>query len=454
MEGLSYTNVTLAVTTDKVTRKLLHETDTNNPGLTVVSLLLILVGIIGIAGNSLVLIILLKIIKRHKKNQTYWLIGNQSAADMFSSVQMILIQIESLSQRWQTPPNSLGGRFYCYLWTTQIFMFGSFVVSSFNLTILSLERYFAVVHPLFYITKLRHSFCLVGIMAWLYAPIMQYITVGFHFKYTKGECVYERGSPFLGVLLFMWEYFFPVSIMSFCFIQISRKFKELNHIQNTWLKQDVITTARNVADKSSIKIATSSTYTDNDDITIQNHAIASRADPKQESFQKLFVAAHYFNVGTAPSHVVTTQQHQAHTASSHEVTTKSHQSNTASSHEVTTQPHQAKTASSNAVTTTQLQQVNVRANGERKKGTETTSSIQRRNTTVTLFTVYIAYIICWTCNQFSFLVYNLGGPLNFDGVYYRFALIMATSNSCINVFIYAFRFKMFQQGFKSLFKWS
>ncbi|XP_071839128.1 annetocin receptor-like [Apostichopus japonicus] len=399
----------MAMNGDVTTTELPVTTDARNPGVIIVSLLLILVGIIGITGNSLVIIVLLKIIKRHKRNQTYWLIGNQSAADMFSSVQMILIQIESLVENWQTPTESLGGKVYCFLWTTKIFMFGSFVVSSFNLTILSLERYFAVVHPQIYITKLRQSFCYIGVTAWLYAPVMQYMTVGLHFKYNDGICVYERGSPILGVMLFFWEYFIPVSIMTFCFFQVSRKFGELNHIQVTWRSEQSGSTPREVVAFPASEKTPSSSHADNVvEITTEEEKPATSAEGQHEPFDaQCATVVRSGNNDDDHADVVCTTQGQTNVKSRTDKLTKCPQ---------------------------------------------TPISLQRRNTTLTLFTVYIAYILCWTLNQFSFLVYNLGGPLNFDGVYYRFALIMATSNSCINVFIYAFRFKMFQQGIISLFR--
>lgn len=379
-------------------------------GVTIVSLMLILVGIVGITGNSLVLIVLLRIIKRHKRNQTYWLIGNQSVADMFSSIQMILIQLEGLIASWQPPsPNTLAGVLYCFLWTTQIFMFGSFVVSSFNLAILSLERYFAVVHPQFYITRLRQTFCMVGLSAWLYAPIMQIVAVGLHFEYHEGECVYKRGSPVLGVLLFLWEYFLPVTVMTFCFFQVSLKFRQLNHIQNTWQKenserndlpQERRPAAHPVPPFSGLRTSSSS---------------FERAESHTENGPRKFLGQQSSSLSESPRPTIDSDKVEA------------------------------------VATIFNTNQTHITAvSGSR--GSQTPSSIQRRNSTVTLFIVYIAYIVCWTLNQWSFLVYNVGGPLDFNGVYYRVALIMATSNSSINVFIYAFRFKMFQQGIKTLFK--
>lgn len=76
---------------------------------------------------------------------------------------------------------------------------------------------------------------------------------------------------------------------------------------------------------------------------------------------------------------------------------------------------------------------------------------RRKNVTVTLFILFIVYFVCWTPNQFTFLQFNLGGPLNFDGIWYHFTVVAAFCNTCINPFIYALKHRQFQAGMKSLF---
>ncbi|XP_071483074.1 galanin receptor type 1-like [Diadema antillarum] len=75
---------------------------------------------------------------------------------------------------------------------------------------------------------------------------------------------------------------------------------------------------------------------------------------------------------------------------------------------------------------------------------------RRKNVTVTLFILFIVYFVCWTPNQFTFLQFNLGGPLNFNGIWYHFTVVAAFCNTCINPFIYALKHKQFQEGLKTL----
>ncbi len=76
----------------------------------------------------------------------------------------------------------------------------------------------------------------------------------------------------------------------------------------------------------------------------------------------------------------------------------------------------------------------------------------RHNTFKTLLIVYIAFLICWTPNQFIFLFWNLGFPVDNRSVVYRVTTIMASSNSAINFIIYAFKYRQFRKGVRLLFR--
>ncbi|XP_041483230.1 galanin receptor type 1-like [Lytechinus variegatus] len=99
------------------------------------------------------------------------------------------------------------------------------------------------------------------------------------------------------------------------------------------------------------------------------------------------------------------------------------------------------------------QDTNGNPKGPNNKNNATSKQAQarRKNVTVTLFILFIVYFVCWSPNQFTFLQFNLGGPLNFDGIWYHFTVVAAFCNTCINPFIYALKHRQFQEGLKSLF---
>ena len=74
----------------------------------------------------------------------------------------------------------------------------------------------------------------------------------------------------------------------------------------------------------------------------------------------------------------------------------------------------------------------------------------RRMSQKTLLFVFVLFVVCWTPEQLSYLQFTLGGRLEFGGVWHTIALILATSNSAINPFVYALRFEQYKQGVKSL----
>ena len=80
------------------------------------------------------------------------------------------------------------------------------------------------------------------------------------------------------------------------------------------------------------------------------------------------------------------------------------------------------------------------------------SQRQTQSVTKTLAFVFLVYVFCWAPNQLLFLQYNLGGYINFGGVLHSLFLILAMFNTACNPFIYAFQYKQYRDGLKSLFK--
>ena len=67
--------------------------------------------------------------------------------------------------------------------------------------------------------------------------------------------------------------------------------------------------------------------------------------------------------------------------------------------------------------------------------------LARRNTIKTLLIVGLCFIICWSQNEFFFLIYNFGYPLDFNSTYYHFTVLMVFLNCTVNPFIYLYKYK-------------
>jgi len=58
--------------------------------------------------------------------------------------------------------------------------------------------------------------------------------------------------------------------------------------------------------------------------------------------------------------------------------------------------------------------------------------------------------MCWTPIEIIFLVNFLGYPIDFAGWFYHTTVVLQNTNSCINPFIYAAKYREFQQGVRRL----
>ncbi|XP_022095163.1 galanin receptor type 2-like [Acanthaster planci] len=287
------------------------------------------IGTLGVIGNTLVCLIF-RVLKQ-RRSQVNLYILNQAFADLVTAILLIAFGTTRVYRSVISHQGALGV-FLCRLWWSRFFLFSGFAVSAHNLTLMSVERYVAVVYPLRYSKIFTARFTKVTILlVWLIAPIMQYTFPIFQRTIINGECAFQptwtaAAGTAAGVSLFVWEYFLPCVIMSYAYVTIVRTLKRKEKAMSS-----------------------------------QNQTVAT-------------------------------------------------------------------------------------VSGIR--GPSKASYARRRNVTVTLFTVFIVYVVCWTPNQFTFLQFNLGGSVNFDGAWYLFTVVAAFINSCSNPFVYALMHRQFQAGLK------
>jgi len=73
-----------------------------------------------------------------------------------------------------------------------------------------------------------------------------------------------------------------------------------------------------------------------------------------------------------------------------------------------------------------------------------------RNAVVTSLMVGCAFVACWTPSLILLCVFFFGGFVDFGGFIYNFSMSMALINSCVNPFIYAAKYREFQDGVRRL----
>ena len=76
----------------------------------------------------------------------------------------------------------------------------------------------------------------------------------------------------------------------------------------------------------------------------------------------------------------------------------------------------------------------------------------RSNTIKTFLLVGICFIICWSNNQIYYLMYLLGFDADWNGIYYRFTILMLFLNCTVNPFIYLLKYKDYQVALREFLK--
>ncbi|XP_063957537.1 apelin receptor-like [Lytechinus pictus] len=125
----------------------------------------LVVGVIGIIGNLLIIIVLFQ--RRAKSRSTDTLIGALAAADLLTSVGLLPVPYA------KGVPVSWLGRVYCKLVWLPAYMLAWTFLSGFVLSAISIERYIAVTHPIYFnriLTKRRVSE--VVVILWILSMLL------------------------------------------------------------------------------------------------------------------------------------------------------------------------------------------------------------------------------------------------------------------------------------------
>ena len=73
-----------------------------------------------------------------------------------------------------------------------------------------------------------------------------------------------------------------------------------------------------------------------------------------------------------------------------------------------------------------------------------------RNAAITSLMVCCGFVVCWSPNEISFFLNFAGYTIDFSGWFYHFTVVLVFTNSCINPFIYAAKYREFQHGVRRL----
>ncbi|XP_071807818.1 somatostatin receptor type 5-like [Asterias amurensis] len=184
-----------------------------------------IVGILGILGNALVCFVIWKVPAMRTRTNAF--IFHQAVIDLIGATMIVL---KSEVPNPNIEENKVLGWLFCHLWFSNLVLFYFFVLSTFNLLLLTMERYFAIVHPFKYqaafYTWPRLKVCMSFVLCWVFSGVLKFYNM-LIFKAEGGKCTPNLipGSKIIGVLTAILQYILPVAVMLFAYIRISVEMK-------------------------------------------------------------------------------------------------------------------------------------------------------------------------------------------------------------------------------------
>jgi len=73
-----------------------------------------------------------------------------------------------------------------------------------------------------------------------------------------------------------------------------------------------------------------------------------------------------------------------------------------------------------------------------------------RNAAIISLMVCCGFVVCWSPNQIMFFLNFVGYAVDFGGWFYHLTVVLVFTNSCVNPFIYAAKYREFQHGVRRL----
>lgn len=199
----------------------------------------IIIGSIGLVGNVFVIIVIIFFTSMHKQLANHFVI-NQSIIDAVSSLFVIADYISSKSRIAPTLiPNEFASEFYCRVWYNQVLLWGSYLSSTYNLVVLTIERYMKIVHPIFH----KNSFSslkskLLIVFVWLFGVSFQALYTIPPTRIVNGRCrtvsfwPNDATQQIVAYVIIIVQYFLPLVVFIVAYTKTIRQFLRRAKIHN------------------------------------------------------------------------------------------------------------------------------------------------------------------------------------------------------------------------------
>ena len=178
----------------------------------------ITVGTIGFLDNLLVVVVIATS-RSMRKRYTNWFLINQSVIDMLTAGTLAVQAYEP-----ELRVSGVAGFIYCKLWYSSLFLWAFAMTSTYNLIVITLERYIAIVHPVWHKNHVTWKLVAVGLASpWIIAYTFTiHIPVLADFDWDDLTCrtLQFRSrlqGQIVGVTTFILQYLVPMTTMIGCY---------------------------------------------------------------------------------------------------------------------------------------------------------------------------------------------------------------------------------------------
>jgi hypothetical protein len=210
----------------------------------VTQVLLSVIGSVGTVANGYVLLTII-LCKELRKNITNVFICNQTIIDCLAC---IALAITMLLQKMAVSSSAIGfsKQFLCWLFDNTGFLGSSVYASKFSLVIITLERYFKVVHPVKHRNKLRPWMIKLGIIApWADGLFVGLLPQALFADVVNGRCLTTITTSVPGktysVFMFVMHFLIPLVTFVFCYWKILAVILHQNRlVHDSGLSQPVV----------------------------------------------------------------------------------------------------------------------------------------------------------------------------------------------------------------------
>ena len=181
------------------------------------------VSVLGILGNLIVIVVIAKSTTM-RKILTNILILNQSCIDLMAAVCIMLTTTKT------SVAHDLSGildEIYCRFWLSDLPLWSFLISSSYSLIMLTVERYVAVVHPIFHHNSFsKRTVIIMAAASWFPGLIVMLALLVPTSGVIDGRCSVLTlfaslwWQKFCGVALFIAQYLIPITVFMICYGRI------------------------------------------------------------------------------------------------------------------------------------------------------------------------------------------------------------------------------------------